>query len=74
MTGLADMEPSEVKEHFLGFTKPVAPRRLMSSNASTVDLSDVPSRVDWRERGAVTNVRDQRRVRHPVFCTDFLIV
>eukprot|EP01016_Furgasonia_blochmanni_P017734 TRINITY_DN2041_c0_g1_i1.p1 TRINITY_DN2041_c0_g1~~TRINITY_DN2041_c0_g1_i1.p1 ORF type:complete len:369 (-),score=94.42 TRINITY_DN2041_c0_g1_i1:876-1982(-) len=51
----ADWTETEFREHYLGF---VAPKN-RNITFETLDTNDLPQSVDWREQGAVQDVKDQ---------------
>jgi C1A family cysteine protease len=51
----SDLSPEEFKSMYLGF-RPHAP---LNTTVKMSTLSDVPTTVDWRTKGAVTPVKDQ---------------
>ena len=57
VTKFSDLTPSEFRRQFLG----LKPFRLPADahNAPILPTDDLPKDFDWRERGAVTHVKDQ---------------
>ncbi|KAH7442386.1 hypothetical protein KP509_03G086100 [Ceratopteris richardii] len=58
LTRFADLTLEEFRAHHLGFRLPKEPRRLRMVR-STCNKHALPTSVDWRQKGAVTNVKDQ---------------
>ncbi|KAJ3671766.1 hypothetical protein LUZ60_007845 [Juncus effusus] len=63
MTKFADMTPAEFRKTYFGLKKGARAklRQVLESGekAEFLDASDLPTEFDWRDKGAVTAVKDQ---------------
>ncbi|XP_060196260.1 probable cysteine protease RD19C [Lycium barbarum] len=57
VTKFSDLTPSEFRRTYLGLYKPKP--KLNAEKAPILPTSDLPSDFDWREKGAVTGVKNQ---------------
>ncbi|MCO5596851.1 hypothetical protein L7F22_050921 [Adiantum nelumboides] len=58
LTRFADLTVEEFRARHLGFRLPADPKPLRQVR-SICDANTLPSAVDWRQKGAVTDVKDQ---------------
>ncbi|KAH7292194.1 hypothetical protein KP509_29G055400 [Ceratopteris richardii] len=58
LTRFADLTVEEFRARHLGF-RPSKEKKVLRAFRSTCNANGLPSSVDWRERGAVTAVKDQ---------------
>eukprot|EP00250_Pteridium_aquilinum_P017000 c23404_g1_i1 orf=31-1137(+) len=58
LTPFADLTVDEFRARHLGFRLPANPKRLRQYR-STCNANGLPSAVDWRQKGAVTPVKNQ---------------
>ncbi|XP_059284256.1 ervatamin-B [Lycium ferocissimum] len=56
----ADMTNQEFKSVYFGYKEPKQTRQQAATNV-TYDISKLPVSVDWRKKGAVTKVKDQKK-------------
>ncbi|KAF4358292.1 hypothetical protein F8388_014562 [Cannabis sativa] len=61
LNAFADLTHHEFKASRLGFSPFLSSRPRLSSDAEieTLQVRDIPASLDWRKKGAVTNVKDQ---------------
>lgn len=57
ITQFSDLTPSEFRRTYLGLHKPRP--KLNAQKAPILPTSDLPEDFDWREKGAVTGVKNQ---------------
>ncbi|CAJ0960559.1 unnamed protein product, partial [Mesorhabditis belari] len=62
ITRFSDLTRDEFKQIYLPYnwTKPVYPNKKIDVEDYGVSLEDLPESLDWREKGAVTGVKDQK--------------
>ena len=53
----ADLTANEFKIKYTGYNKP--PSSALRRNKFALEFSELPSEIDWTEKGAVTDVKDQ---------------
>ncbi|KAL5557957.1 hypothetical protein UlMin_034168 [Ulmus minor] len=59
LNGFADLTHHEFKASRLGFASALFSFDHRKLGSNHLDLKDLPSSLDWRNKGAVTNVKDQ---------------
>merc|ERR1712142_935239 len=61
VTQFSDLTHQEFKDQYLGYKNPSNIHTLTRSNAEDVSFSvkDLPDSVDWREKGAISKVKNQ---------------
>lgn len=64
MNKFADLTTEEFKERYLGLKFKPRSRNLRSTEFvhASVDLDTAPKSIDWREKTAVTGVKNQKSV------------
>nr|AAF21977.1 thiolproteinase SmTP1 [Sarcocystis muris] len=61
MNKFGDLTLEEFRQRYLGYKKPDlrTPPREVDTTLESVEDNDIPTHVDWRQRGCVTSVKDQ---------------
>ncbi|KAJ1402151.1 Peptidase C1A, papain C-terminal [Sesbania bispinosa] len=55
----SDLTSEEFIASHTGLKIPHSKNNMASSSVATLDLTDIPSTIDWRQQGAVTGIKDQ---------------
>lgn len=69
VTKFSDLTPKEFQRQFLGLKRLRLPAD--ARKAPILPTNDLPSDFDWRDHGAVTNVKDQVHIYTPMYGCEY---